>query len=60
MAYQDSQPLGCLAWKSNYKFEVLLVKVFSVKQKKNQIALTTIEKIKFYPFKKTASCSLRL
>ena len=34
MAYQDSQPLGCLAWKSNYKFEVLLVKVFSVKQKK--------------------------
>ena len=46
--------------KDNRKFSILLTKIFSLKQKTNQILPATIEKIRFYLFKETASCSLRL
>ena len=45
--------------KSNCKFKISLVKIFSLKQKTNQILPATIEKVKFCLFKKTASCSFR-
>ena len=40
--------------KGNSKFETLLVKIFRLKQKKNQRFPATIEKITFFLFKKTA------
>ena len=41
-----------LAPKVNSKFEILLIKIFSLKQKnQNQILPATIEKIKFLLFK---------
>ena len=43
----------------NTKSEILLVKIFSIKQKKNQILPATIEKIKFLLFKKTVYGSFR-
>ena len=52
MLYQDLQPS---ATKSNRKFEILVVKVISLKQKANQILSATIDKIKFCLFKKTAT-----
>ena len=60
MVYQDSWLLAPLAPKGNNKFKILLVEVFSQKQKTNQILQATIEKIKFCLFKKTFSCSFRL
>ena len=45
MVYQDSWPLAPLGPKVNSKFEILLVKVFSLKQKIKQILPATIEKI---------------
>ena len=45
--------------KGNSKFEILLVKIFSLKQKPNKAVKATIEKIKFYVSKKTASFSFR-
>ena len=42
------------------KFEILLVKIFSVKQNPNKILTATIEKIKFYVSMKTVSFSSRL
>ena len=52
MLYQDLQPS---ATKSNRKFETLVVKVISLKQKVNQILSATIDKIKFCLFKITAT-----
>ena len=46
--------------KGNKKFEILLVKVFSLKQKTSKILSATIKKVKFFLFKETASCSFRL
>ena len=46
--------------KGNKKFEILLVKVFSLKQKISKILSATIKKVKFFLFKETASCSFRL
>ena len=43
--------------KGNSRFEILLVKIFSLKQKSRQILPATIEKIKFCLFKKITSCS---
>ena len=61
MVYQDSQPLAHSDMKGNSKFEILLVKIFSLKQKKtNQLLPATKEKIKFRLFKNTATCSFRL
>ena len=45
--------------KSNSKFEILLIKMFSLKQEINQILLATIEKIKFCLLKKTDYGSFR-
>ena len=44
----------------NTKFEILLVKIFSLKQKLNQVLPATKEKIKFCLVKKTVSRSVRL
>ena len=44
---------GPLRPKGKSKFEILFVKIFSLKQKINQILPATIEKIKFCLFKKT-------
>ena len=41
------------------KFEILFLKLFSLKQKANQILQATIEKIKFRLYKKTSSYSFR-
>ena len=56
MVYEDSLPPTILALKSNNKFGISFVKIFSLKQ----ILPATIEKIKFYFLKKTGSCSFRL
>ena len=48
------------AHKVNSKFEILLVKIFSLKKKKNQILPATIEKIKCCLFKKTVYGSFLL
>ena len=48
--YQDSGPP---ALKGNGKLKILLVKIFSLKQKTSQILPATLEKIKFCLFKKT-------
>ena len=48
--YQDLRPP---ALQGNSKFEILLVKIFCLKQKTSQILPATIEKIKFCFFKKT-------
>ena len=40
--------------KGNSKYKILLVKIFSLKQKTNEILPAAIEKIKFCLFKKTA------
>ena len=45
--------------KSNNKLEILLVKICNLKQKTNEKQPANIEKIKFYLFKNTASCSFR-
>ena len=45
--------------KGNSTFEVLLVKIFSLKQKTNQILPATTEKIKFCLFKKTVHGSFK-
>ena len=55
MVYQSSQPQAPLPLKSNNKFEILLVKIFTLKQNTNPIHPATKEKIKIYLFKKTAS-----
>ena len=50
----SSQPPASSAPKGDSKFEILLVKIFGLKQiKKNQILPATREKIKFLLFKKT-------
>ena len=46
--------------KDNCKFEIFVPKIFSLKQKLDQILPAIIEKIKFWLIKKTASCSFRL
>ena len=46
--------------KGNSKFEILLVKIFSLKQTPNKILTATIEKIKFCVPKKTALFYFRL
>ena len=58
MVDQDSWPLASSSPKSNNKFDILLVKVFSLKKKTNQIHPATTEKIKSCLFKKT--CYLRV
>ena len=58
--YQNSRPPAHSAPKCNSKFEILIVKIFSLKQKTNQILPTTTGKIKFSLFKKTTPCSFRL
>ena len=58
MVYQDSLPPDASVRKGEIKFEILLVKIFSLKKKTNQIP-TAIEKIKFYLFNQTVSCSSR-
>ena len=55
----SSQPPFTSAFKGNSNFEILLVKIFSVKQKANQILPAAMRKIKFFLFKRTASCSFR-
>ena len=45
--------------KENGKFEILIAKIFSLKQKANQILSATLEKIKFCLFKKTVYGSFR-
>ena len=57
MVYQDSLPLATLDHKGNSKFEILLVRIFNLKQKTNQILPATVEKIKFCLLKKTVPCS---
>ena len=42
MVYQDLQPPAPSAPKGKSKFEILLVKIFSIKQKANQVLLGTI------------------
>ena len=44
MVYQAWRPLDPSAPRGNNKFEILLVKVFSLKQKSNQMLPVTIEK----------------
>ena len=56
MVYQDSGSLAPSVPKGSSIFEMLLVKVFSLKQKRSQTLPNTIEKINFFLFKKTASC----
>ena len=57
ITYQDSQTS---APKGNNEFKTLLVKIFSLNQKTNQIVPATVEKIKFCLFKKIVSCPFRL
>ena len=45
--------------KDNNKFEIVTVKIFSLKQKANQILSATIEKIKFFLFRKTVYGSFK-
>ena len=45
--------------KDKSKFEILLVKIFCLEQKTNQIHSATIEKIKYFVFKKTINGSIR-
>ena len=45
--------------KGKSKFEILLVKIFSPEQKTNQMLSATIEKIKYFVFKKTINGSIR-
>ena len=56
--YQYSRPV-VIAPKDNTKFEILLVKIFKLKQKTNQMLSTTLEKNNFFVFKKTIYGSLR-
>ena len=42
---------------SLFIFEILLVKIFSLKQKTKQILPANVEEIKLYFFKKTVPCS---
>ena len=42
--HQDSRPPARSAPKGNSKFEILIIKIFSLKQKANQILPATIEK----------------
>ena len=51
--YQDSWSSVPSALKVNNKFEVLLVKILSLKQKQNQELLAITENIKFLLLKKT-------
>ena len=52
--------LGCIRrCQGKSKFETLIVKIFSLKQKANQILSAAIEKIKFFLFKKTVYGSFR-
>ena len=44
------------AHKDNSKFEILVVKIFSLKQKENQILSATIEKINFFLSRKQEIC----
>ena len=60
MVYRDSQPPPPSAPKGNNKFAILLVKIFSLKKKTNQILPAAIEKIIFCLFKERDSCSFRL
>ena len=46
--------------KGNKKFKTLLVQIFSLKTKNNQILPVTIEKIDFFLSKKTVYGSIRL
>ena len=46
--------------KGNSKFEILLIKKFSLKQKQNKMLTATREKIKFCVSKKSASIFFRL
>ena len=45
--------------KGNSKFEIVLVKILSLKRKTNQIFPATLEKIKFCLFKKTVYSSFK-
>ena len=58
--YHDSRPPAPSVPKGNRRFEVVLVKEFSLKHKANQILPATTEKIEFCLFKKIASYSFRL
>ena len=51
--YQDSWSSVPSALKVNNKFEVLFVKILSLKQKQNQELLAITENIKFLLLKKT-------
>ena len=57
--YQDLRPPATSVPKGNIKLEILLVKIFILKQKQNQIPQATIEKIKCLLFEKTAYGSFR-
>ena len=57
--YIYSRPLPHLPPKGNSKFEILLVKTFSLKQKANEILLATIEGIRFCLLEKTDYGSFR-
>ena len=46
--------------KTNRKYEILLVKTFSEKQKVNQIIQATMEKIKFCHFKPLVSLNIKI
>ena len=48
------------ALKVNGKFEILFVKIFSLKQQLNQIPRSTTKKIKFRLVKKIAQSSFRV
>ena len=56
---QESRSPAPLPPKYNKKFEILLVKIFNLKQKQNQLLLVTLEKIKFLLLKKTVYGSFR-
>ena len=56
MAYQDSLPLVLLTPKGNSKFQILLTKVLSLKQKLSQI----LPQKKSNSGASTASCYFRL
>ena len=53
-------PLHLSALKVTANSNLTCKNIFSLKQKPNKILSTAIEKIKFYLFKKTASCYFRL
>ena len=57
--YQDSRPLAHLASKGNRKFELLFVKIFSLKQKTNLTTSSYYRKFFFLLFKKTIYGSFR-